>query len=68
MTTIEYAITEWFWTMRLRLAHWLVGDRTFVANVDVVGILITRKWTFGVPVAKDIGIFTDDAEYWGTKQ
>lgn len=61
-------VTEWLWAMRLRLAHWLIGDRTFVANVDIVGSFITRKWTMGASIVKDIGVFTDSAEYWKTKQ
>ena len=49
------------WNLRLWLAYHLVGDRSFVANVDVVGGLHFRKMTWGVTVTRDVSVFVDEA-------
>lgn len=45
------------WRLRLKLAYHLVGDRSFAANVDVVGGLYFRRFTLNAPLMRDVSIF-----------
>lgn len=54
-------MTDYIWRLRIWLAYHLVGDRSFVANVDVVGAIHLRKMVWGVSVVRDVSVFADEA-------
>lgn len=54
-------MSDYIWRLRLWLVHHLVGDRSFVANVDVVGAIHLRKMVWGVSVVRDVSVFADEA-------
>lgn len=37
----------WLWRLRMRLAHWIIGnDTTFVANVPSGGSVSVKRWAY----------------------
>ena len=50
-------IKDRLWRLRLKLAYHLVGDRSFAANVDIVGAIHLTRMTFGAPMVRDISVF-----------
>lgn len=46
--------------LRIWLAGLLIGDRSFVANVDVVGEIHFRKIVWGVSMVRDVSVFADE--------
>lgn len=54
-------MSDYIWRLRLWLVYHLVGDRSFVANVDVVGAIHLRKMVWGVSVVRDVSVFADEA-------
>ena len=54
-------MSDYIWRLRIWLAYHLVGDRSFVANVDVVGSIHLRKMVWGVSVVRDVSVFADEA-------
>jgi len=52
---------DYIWRLRLWLVYHLVGDRSFMANVDVVGAIHLRKMVWGVSVVRDVSVFADEA-------
>ena len=53
-------MSNYIWKFRLWLVYHLVGDRSFVANVDVVGSIHLRKMVWGVSVVRDVSVFADE--------
>lgn len=53
-------MSDYIWRLRLWLAYHLVGDRSFVANADVVGSIHLRKMVWGVSVVRDVSVFADE--------
>ena len=49
------------WRLRLKLAYHLVGDKSFAANVDIVGAIHLTRMTFGAPMVRDISVFETEA-------
>lgn len=60
-------IRSWVWALRLKLAHYLVGDRSFIANVDVIGTVIFREMTWGASMVRDISIYKDEDNWLRSK-
>jgi hypothetical protein len=56
-----YPIRAAIWRLRLRAAYHLVGDYSFVANIEVVGALYMPKIRFYCPAVRDIHIFETEA-------
>ena len=50
-------IKDRLWRLRLKLVYHLVGDRSFAANVDIVGAIHLTRMTFGAPMVRDIYVF-----------
>jgi hypothetical protein len=50
-------IEDKVWKLRLWLVFHLVGSRSFVANVHIVGAVHLEKMTFGAPMIRDLVIF-----------
>jgi hypothetical protein len=61
-----YYIRAAIWRLRMRAAYHLVGDYSFVANIEVVGALYMPKIRFYCPAVRDIHIFETEAhrEAW----
>ena len=53
-------MSNYIWKLRLWLVYHLVGDRSFAANVDVVGAIHFRKTVWGVSMVRDVGVFADE--------
>ena len=53
-------MSRYIWRLRIWLAGFLIGDRSFVANVDVVGAIHFRKTVWGVSMVRDVGVFADE--------
>ena len=53
-------MSRYIWRLRIWLAGLLIGDRSFVANVDVVGAIHFRKTVWGVSMVRDVGVFADE--------
>ena len=53
-------MSRYIWRLRIWLAGLLIGDRSFVANVDVVGAIHFRKMVWGVSMVRDVGVFADE--------
>jgi hypothetical protein len=54
-------IKDRLWRLRLKLAYHLVGDKSFAANVDIVGTIHLTRMTFGAPMVRDISVFETEA-------
>lgn len=54
---MTYRIEDEVWSLRLWLVFHLVGNKSFAANIHVVGSLHLEKITFGAPMIRDICIF-----------
>lgn len=54
---VSERIRSWVWVLRLKLAYHLVGDRSFIANVDVIGDVRFHKVTWGASLVRDIKIY-----------
>jgi hypothetical protein len=54
---MTYRIEDEIWRLRLWLVYHLVGNRSFVANIHVVGALHLQKIEFGAPMIRDVSIF-----------
>ena len=52
-----YHIKVEVWRLRLRLVFHLVGNKSFAANIHVVGSLHLEKMTFGASMIRDVFIF-----------
>lgn len=58
---LKWRIEDRLWRLRLKMAYHLVGDRSFAANVDVVGTLYFRRFTFNTPLMRDVWVFETEA-------
>lgn len=58
---LKRRIEDRLWRLRLKLAYHLVGDRSFAANVDIVGAIHLTRMTFGAPMVRDISVFETEA-------
>jgi hypothetical protein len=56
-------MTKSIWRFRIWLAYHLVGDRSFAANVDIVGAVHFRKMVWGVSFVRDVSVFEDEETY-----
>jgi hypothetical protein len=54
---MTYRIEDEVWSLRLWLVFHLVGNKSFAANIHVVGSLHLEKTTFGGPMIRDVFIF-----------
>ena len=54
---VIYRIEDEVWSLRLRLVFHLVGNKSFAANIHVVGALHLEKTTFCGPMIRNICIF-----------
>jgi len=52
-----YPIRAAIWRLRLRAAYHLVGDRSFAANIEVIGSITILKGQIGPPVIRDVTVF-----------
>ena len=63
---MTYRIKDEVWRLRLWLVFHLVGNRSFAANIHVVGALHLEKTTFCGPMIRDVSVFETEAhrEAW----
>ena len=54
---MTYRIKDEIWKLRLWLVFYLVGNKSFVANVHVVGAVHLQKVTYGASMVRDVFIF-----------
>ena len=54
---MTYRIKDEVWRLRLRLVFHLVGNKSFAANIHVIGSLHLEKLTFGASMIRDVFIF-----------
>jgi hypothetical protein len=52
-----YLIRAAIWRLRLRAAYHLVGDRSFAANIEVIGSITILKGQSGPPLIRDVTVF-----------
>ena len=57
---LKWRIEDRLWHLRLKLVYHLVGDRSFVANVDVVGALYLTRITFNIPLMRNVWVFDNE--------
>ena len=52
-------MTDYIWRLRLWLAYHLVGDKSFIANVDIIGHFVARRTKWGTTIVRDVYIYED---------
>jgi hypothetical protein len=65
-----YYIEDKIWMLRMRAAYHLVGDRSFAANIEVVGALHMPNIRFGCTLIRDVFIYETEAhrQFWKSEQ
>jgi hypothetical protein len=54
---VTYYIEDKIWVLRMRAVYHLVGDRSFAANIEVVGAVHLQKVTYGASMVRDVFVF-----------
>jgi len=54
---LAYVTKAAIWRLRLRAAYHLVGDRSFAANIEVIGSITILKGQLGPPLIRDVTVF-----------
>ena len=65
-----YYIEDKIWMLRMRAVYHLVGDRSFAANIEVVGALHMPNIRFGCPLIRDVFICEteEQRQIWKSEQ
>jgi hypothetical protein len=67
---VTYYIEDKIWMLRMRAVYHLVGDRSFAANIEVVGALHMPNIRFGCELARDVFVCEteEQRQIWKSEQ